>query len=60
MTTMLCLEDPNLRLHLHNFTASIPIPNEYVAAAERQTAENYPLRESGLAVNIESAIEYCL
>ncbi|XP_035222044.1 uncharacterized protein LOC118194940 [Stegodyphus dumicola] len=60
MMTMLCLEDPNLRLHLHNFTASIPIPNEYVAAVERQTAENYPLREFGFAVNIESGIEYCL
>ncbi|CAL1289378.1 unnamed protein product, partial [Larinioides sclopetarius] len=57
MMSVICLDDPNLRLNLHNFTATTPIPNQYVMEAERQTLPNYHLRDYGLAVDIKQAID---
>ncbi|GFY49492.1 protein PRRC1-A [Trichonephila inaurata madagascariensis] len=56
MATVIYLDDPNLKLCLHNITATIPIPNEYVKEAERLTPPNYHLRDKGLALSIEQAI----
>ncbi|GIY80362.1 protein PRRC1-A [Caerostris extrusa] len=58
MMTIICLDDPNLNLNLHNFTTTIPIPNEYVKEAEQLTSSDYHLRDQGLAVNLEQTIEY--
>ncbi|KAF8794769.1 Phosphatidylinositol like protein [Argiope bruennichi] len=57
LSTVLNLDDPNLKLSLHNFTATMPVPNEYVMEAERQTSPNYHLRYYGLAVDIRQAID---
>ncbi|GFU11069.1 protein PRRC1-A, partial [Nephila pilipes] len=56
MATVIYLDDPNLKLCLYNISATIPIPNEYVEEAERQTPPSYHLKEKGLAVSIEQAI----
>lgn len=56
LCTMLCLEDPNLALHLHNFTSTIPVPNDYMLQAQRLTPNGYPLKDMGLAVSLGQAI----
>lgn len=53
---MLCLEDPNLSLHLHNFTSTIPVPNDYLLQAQRLTSNDYQFKNMGLAVSLEQAI----
>lgn len=56
LSTMLCLDDPNLSLHLHNFTSTIPVPNDYILQAQRQTPNDYPLKDMGLAISLGEAV----
>lgn len=56
LSTMLCLDDPNLALHLHNFTSTIPVPNDYMLQAQRRTPNDYPFKDTGLAVSLGEAI----
>lgn len=51
---LILLEDPKNSVNLQTFTQMTPVPCQIVTLAEQGTPQDYPFRESGLAVTVGS------
>ncbi|XP_017883571.1 protein PRRC1-like isoform X2 [Ceratina calcarata] len=51
---VILLNDPKRNVNLQSFTQMTPVPSQIVAMAQEGTAEDYPLKWSGLSVTVGS------